>query len=195
MLFIIFGFFNFMQMFQHINGRLPLWLQKQQSSLHAPWAQVCNENRSAAITQNLSARREPCMEAFSGIFYCVCIQLPFLSSPNEAMKCVWGWGREVRRMWFFKNIIYRQRLWQDKFQIDCKKKANIYVLPSSLVTFRQPWCHLRSNKLESQSHRWKVSEKSKHCCIKGPRVFRFLCLFLPQSCRWTKLQGTEIKEE
>lgn len=25
--------------------------KKQQSSLHAPWAQVCNENRSTAITQ------------------------------------------------------------------------------------------------------------------------------------------------
>lgn len=28
-----------------------LGCEKQQSSLHAPWAQVCNENRSTAITQ------------------------------------------------------------------------------------------------------------------------------------------------
>lgn len=28
-----------------------LGCEKQQSSLYAPWAQVCNENRSTAITQ------------------------------------------------------------------------------------------------------------------------------------------------
>lgn len=68
--------------------------KEQQSSLHAPWAQVCNESRSTAITQNLclSTHREPNMQVFSCIFWCVCIHLLLLSVPNEAIQCVWGGG-------------------------------------------------------------------------------------------------------
>ena len=50
-----------------------LGCEKQQSSLHAPRAQVCNENRSTAITQNLclNTHREPYMQVFSCIFFVV----------------------------------------------------------------------------------------------------------------------------
>lgn len=124
-----------------------LGCKKQQSSLHAPWAQVCNENRSTAITQNLclSTHSEPYMRVFSGSFWCVCTRLLFLSVPNEAMQRVWGGGgggvegeAGGRRM-LGENTVCPHREWRSEFKIHCKERAVFDgLLLLSFVTVPKP---------------------------------------------------------
>ena len=92
-------FFQFSQFYANL--AIYKWLsacfasKKTQSSLNAPWAQVCNENRSRAIAQypSQSAHKEPACRFQQHLL--VGLYSPSISLlPNEAMQCWLGCGSE-----------------------------------------------------------------------------------------------------
>lgn len=132
--------------------------KKQQSSLRAPWAKVCNENRSTAITQNvcLSTHREPHVQDFS------CIILMRLYSSSISLCAKWGHatclglerrakGERGRRM-LWENTVCPQRVWRSEFQIHCKERAVcdgllllsfvISLKPRRTTKVKQTWLNL-----------------------------------------------------
>lgn len=143
-----------------------LGYEKQQSSLHAPWAQVCNENRSTAITQK-SVPEHTQGALHTGLqlllfFPCVWIRL-LLSVPNEAMQRVW-WGvvegeeASVRRM-LGESTVCPQRESQSEFQIYCKGMATfdglllflspffIFLMPRHTIKVKEIWLILSLVKI------------------------------------------------
>lgn len=115
-----------------------LGCEKQQSSLYAPWAQVCNENRSTAITQKICAwahTESPTCRfsaAFFGAFvfffyFALCQMRPcYVCGAEGGVKGEWSGERQEDAG---RNSVCPQRERRSEFQIHYKDKvAFVFVV-------------------------------------------------------------------
>lgn len=143
------------------------------------------------------AHRELYMQVFSCIFWCICIHLPFLSVPNQAMQRVWGWGfwRKSEggegggRRRLGENTVCPQRESRFEFQIHCKESFSWVIV---VVIFLKPHHTTKVRRLDSSSTLLKfltvrlfthyLSASQTESGIMGTVVSMAF-----QRCRWMKL--------
>ena len=123
-----------------------LGCEKQQSSLYAPWAQVCNENRSTAITQKICAwahTESPTCRfsaAFFGAFvfffyFALCQMRPcYVCGAEGGVKG--EWSGEGRRM-LGETVFVLKGSDVLNFRFTIKTRWHLFLL-SSFVIFLKP---------------------------------------------------------